>query len=1161
MVVFDGFVESEPAELILNISDANRPPVLDLIGDKSVALGSTLSLQLTASDPDEDVITFGVSPLPLPIGARFDVNTGIFQYTPTPGSDADFSIIVSATDGVLTDSETIRIQLTNENASNVTSYSGQVLDSQSGEPVSGVVISAANQTATTDENGLFTLTSLPAGDILIWVFADENTQTSSDGLAYAGTTIAATLYENTANQATQPVRLSTVESGSPVNATGSTILASSTFGLTFEIPSGALENAMSGDPYMGDISISAISAEQANALPPNIVPCQLFSLQPKTVLVVAPVTLTVNNYDNLPAGSLVDVWIFSDGSFEKRGVGTVSDNASTVEASLRGFSGGELIALSPRPNSVVTATDQPSTTYIPSLLGEGNYATSLSLPGYTSNGASRGLSYVYNSTAAAPEPIAAATVTLGGALPESVSARIMIGGVDYGTDPSVSLTDASAGDTIRQAVQISADNLPTGVNEYEFISISEYACTKVGQVATGEIFVDNQTDSPFGQGWSLAELGRLYPQEDGTALIREGNGTLKSFTPQTDFSTLADPVRLPALGPFTGELVDIDRDGDDDIVWILPEEAGLAIYENLGEREFLSRGILKTGRAVDVPAIGRFVPDILQIGIGDFDGDGRQDIATVNQLSDQINVFFNDGDFNFSDEVRVDNLSAGALVAGDFDGNGRDDIVAFPIAASRPSFYNGSASRSFTEFRLNGNSARSLDATVGDYNNDGLPDIATRGRTGLALWKARPGQTPIRDINVTIDLIDVSGSAMDFADMDGDGQVELVVSSEESGIRILTINPETRVVASGAIARITDTPSSGGFFSIGDLNKDGLPDIVTTQNTLATGDLVTYFGRADGYISPPEIVPTIQGLQDPRLGDLDGDDSLDVVIDSTSADEVFVYFSDPTRTSKFIDPFMDYTELTRNEDGSYQRRFNDGTTISYDASGLQTSTTDSNGNVTAYAYDDQDRLILITDPVGLETSFIYGANGKLARINYPDGRSASWTYSASGKLIRHENVNGDVNTFGYDPKSRITTRTDPRGLTTDVLYGPAGRYAGSTLPDGTELKIELARTLGLPDLGGGTFTPGSATTTKVQDGRGNITETRVNDFGSPIEVTDPLGRITRYERDAENKVILIDAPSSVTADGRLITEIEYDEEGNVIAKREAVGTAFEREMT
>ena len=54
----------------------NHSPVLDFIGTKSIDEGSTLSFTISATDADNDPLTFAISPLPN--GATLDTHNGTF---------------------------------------------------------------------------------------------------------------------------------------------------------------------------------------------------------------------------------------------------------------------------------------------------------------------------------------------------------------------------------------------------------------------------------------------------------------------------------------------------------------------------------------------------------------------------------------------------------------------------------------------------------------------------------------------------------------------------------------------------------------------------------------------------------------------------------------------------------------------------------------------------------------------------------------------------------------------------------------------------------------------------------------------------------------------------------------------------------------------------
>jgi len=86
---------SASASVRITVVQANRPPVLDPIGNKTVQVGATLTWAVSASDPDGDPLTFSAAPLPT--NAMFDVAT--FTFTPTVGQVGTYSVTFTVSDG------------------------------------------------------------------------------------------------------------------------------------------------------------------------------------------------------------------------------------------------------------------------------------------------------------------------------------------------------------------------------------------------------------------------------------------------------------------------------------------------------------------------------------------------------------------------------------------------------------------------------------------------------------------------------------------------------------------------------------------------------------------------------------------------------------------------------------------------------------------------------------------------------------------------------------------------------------------------------------------------------------------------------------------------------------------------------------------------------
>lgn len=85
----------------------NQPPVLSSIGDQQGDEGGELRFTVGATDPDEDVVVYSATDLPQ--GAVFDEETGTFAWTPTHQQAGTYTVIFRASDGELTDEQSITL--------------------------------------------------------------------------------------------------------------------------------------------------------------------------------------------------------------------------------------------------------------------------------------------------------------------------------------------------------------------------------------------------------------------------------------------------------------------------------------------------------------------------------------------------------------------------------------------------------------------------------------------------------------------------------------------------------------------------------------------------------------------------------------------------------------------------------------------------------------------------------------------------------------------------------------------------------------------------------------------------------------------------------------------------------------------------------------------
>ncbi|GAI76693.1 unnamed protein product, partial [marine sediment metagenome] len=117
--------------------------------------------------PNEDTLTYSAGNLPS--GATFTSRT--FRWTPDYNQAGAYELTFAVSDGELTDSEDITI-----NVNNVPSYgqiSGTVTDADNGGPISGAQVSDGTRSATTYSTGSYTISDVPQGSYTVTASASD----------------------------------------------------------------------------------------------------------------------------------------------------------------------------------------------------------------------------------------------------------------------------------------------------------------------------------------------------------------------------------------------------------------------------------------------------------------------------------------------------------------------------------------------------------------------------------------------------------------------------------------------------------------------------------------------------------------------------------------------------------------------------------------------------------------------------------------------------------------------------------------------------------------------------------------------------------------------------------------------------------------------------
>jgi RHS repeat-associated protein len=233
------------------------------------------------------------------------------------------------------------------------------------------------------------------------------------------------------------------------------------------------------------------------------------------------------------------------------------------------------------------------------------------------------------------------------------------------------------------------------------------------------------------------------------------------------------------------------------------------------------------------------------------------------------------------------------------------------------------------------------------------------------------------------------------------------------------------------------------------------------------------------------------------------------------------------------------------------------TSFTYDANGNRTGMTDAAGKITSYTYDALNRLTKTTYPDGASKTVVYLANGRKSSETDQNGNSVAYGYDTLGRINKvtlTSNGVAAVTSYGYDEAGNKTSQTDAQGRITKWAYDNANRVVGRTLPNGETESWQYDQAgnrIAHTDFAGKktSYTvDANGRTLFVIDANGNTVGYLYSASGQVAGITDNRGT-TKYTYDAKDRLTRQDNP-----DGSFLA-YAYDANGNVTERSTPAGTA------
>jgi hypothetical protein len=385
-----------------------------------------------------------------------------------------------------------------------------------------------------------------------------------------------------------------------------------------------------------------------------------------------------------------------------------------------------------------------------------------------------------------------------------------------------------------------------------------------------------------------------------TTLINRGDGTFPN------------PGNFPVLQfPYSAVVGDFNGDGNADIATTsFTQTGGVSVLLGKGDGSFQTH--------VDSPT-GQYPTAVVA---ADFNGDGKVDLVVTDTTptSQLLSTLIGNGDGTFQNKISqtVPGFVRSPAV-GDFNGDGKLDIAAVIDGTNGVSLFLGHGDGSFSAPVLYPIGSMVGPVLAGDFNGDGKLDLAVATNSGITIHLGN-GDGTFRPVGVLPSLLPSlpADGLLALGDFNGDGKLDIVKVTENGIINVALGNGDgTFQEAPGfQITSILNTQSA----VVGDFNGDGKPDLAFASQS---SDVVTIlFGAGDGTFTGhiEYSVPSVSNnLNFMVAADFNGDGALDLALadfGNPGDGEVSVFVNQPIaafapRVLRFANQGIDTTSAAQ----------------------------------------------------------------------------------------------------------------------------------------------------------------------------------------------------------------------------------------------------------
>ncbi len=351
------------------------------------------------------------------------------------------------------------------------------------------------------------------------------------------------------------------------------------------------------------------------------------------------------------------------------------------------------------------------------------------------------------------------------------------------------------------------------------------------------------------------------------------NPILFVVTPATATLTTAETDLSPSGTPAAVIAADFNQDGVPDLAVVLSAGTTLpnsvAIYLGHGDGTF---------GAPQAFAVGN---DPVGLCAADFNGDGKIDLAVVNDQDATVSILLGNGDGTFQAQTTAPTgPNPGSIVAADFNSDGFIDLAIANTSGS-VSVLLGNGDGTFTAKPDFSVGSHPIGITTGDFNGDGHLDLAVADAAINVVFiffgNNNGSFTPHGNFATAS-----PPHSLIAADLNGDGILDLVTADENCSVAPCPVGLVSVLLgnSNGTFQTAVTFPTGSTAYQVvaGDFNGDGSTDLATVNMQANSASVL--LGNGAGTFAAP-INFTVNGAPTSlAVSDFNSDGRLDLALTS-----------------------------------------------------------------------------------------------------------------------------------------------------------------------------------------------------------------------------------------------------------------------------------------